>query len=96
MDTNSTYNGWGLKLRGYGTNYSCLAKRHLFAKNKLGHDDEVNRVAVFKSRHNARKAKLYLSKKLSKKRIYDGIKIEVVKVRVGVTEVSSQSEKDFI
>ena len=98
MKEQLSYNAWALKLGGYYDQYyTCLAKYHLFAKSKRGHDDEVNRIVTFKTREKARHGKKYLLKQLSKKNdSYRDIVVTVVKVRVGVTELAITTGKDFI
>ena len=55
------YNGYAVKIsKG---NKSTLALYRQFTRSNRGHDDEVDRVRVFKSRKNARAAKAYLERK---------------------------------
>lgn len=86
---NDQYNGWAVKMTGI-RGKQAFAKYKMFAKNKRGHDDEVNRVRVFRSRENARAACGALSKR------YPKAQFDAVKVFVSVHEMSDDATKALI
>lgn len=79
----SVYNAWSVTINGK------VALRRHFAKNKRGHDDEVDREVAVKSKKRAKELKAFLEKKAAHKQ--DTIK--VVKVWSEVIVVPDAARK---
>lgn len=60
------YNAWAVLCSNSETEEEWFAQRSEFASNKLGHDDEVDRVRAFKSREACDKARDYLRLKFKR------------------------------
>lgn len=82
------YNGWGIEKEVAPHRFE-LCKRHLLAKNKRGHDDEVDRELVFPSRTKAKLAMDEIAKKHPK------LNLRVCKVWVDAVVVSDAATKDL-
>jgi len=79
----SVYNAWSVTING------DVALRRHFAKNKRGHDDEVDREVAVKSKARANELKAFLEKK----KVHKDDTIKVVKVWSEVTVVPNSASK---
>ena len=88
VTSDDTYNAWSVETNVGGDDWE-ICKMQMIAKDKRGHDDEVDREIACKSRQLADECKDELEAR------FPNLKFRVCKVWVDCIRVSDDAEKDL-